>query len=387
MNKIIVCTAKYSDNLGDGVISDCVEFLLKSLKSDLDVVHLDISGRTEYHSSIQQKSSISKVIFHATPNVLKPVITYAGWYFKFKKRLEHRINEIDFSNADRLIFGGGQLLSDVGLNFPLKLSYICEMAEENNLNFSFNSVGVAKHFSRKGKALITGIFDSKNMKMISVRDSDSKAHLQNIGINQHEILNAVDTGLWAGDAYQVNKIENTNLIGVGISNPKELQAHSDDYDTSISLNFWVDLISKYIKSGFTPVLFTNGSSDDNAFFYEVIEKLESSNIQGFKTEDLPLVPKDLIHIISQFNSIVSHRLHANIVAHSMYIPSLALSWDKKVQSYCNLIGRSDWCISDSEGAENVFERHLQVINQGVGVSIIEELKEKSKTYLKKQLEY
>jgi len=384
---IIICTARYSDNLGDGVISDCVEFLIKSLNSESEVVHLDIAGRTKYHTSVQTKSSLTKSVFHATPNALKPLLTYTGWQFKFKNKIEQRIQEIDFSKADRLIFGGGQLISDVGLNFPLKLSYICSQAEKNDLNFSFNSVGVANQFSTKGKKLINNIFASKNMKMISVRDTDSKLHLESLGVNQHNILNAVDTGLWAGDAYKMAKTHESKLIGIGISNPKELQTHSENYDSSGSLKFWVDLISSYTRTDYIPVLFTNGSSDDNSFFYEVLKSLELSGVKGYRVEALPLVPNELVRIISQFCSIISHRLHANIVAHSMYIPSLALSWDKKVQSYCDLIGRSDWCMSDSQGVGNVIERHQKIMQQGIDVSIIEELKKTAKVYLNKQLEY
>ena len=45
---IVVCTAKYSDNLGDGVIAECVSHILQMSYPDIKISEIDIAGRIDY---------------------------------------------------------------------------------------------------------------------------------------------------------------------------------------------------------------------------------------------------------------------------------------------------------------------------------------------------
>ncbi|MFT4765694.1 MAG: polysaccharide pyruvyl transferase WcaK-like protein, partial [Oleispira sp.] len=179
-NRIIICTAKFSDNLGDGVISECVDYLIGRSSSAYPVVHLDISGRTEYLDSNKKNSSVFKRIYHLSPKAVRPLLTIAGWLVIFRKRLKLRLAEIKFRPGDALIFGGGQVVSDISLNFPLKLSFIYKAATKKGVKVSFNAVGVGGAFSFLGKKLVQPIFDSNLTTFTSVRDPLSKKHLEDL---------------------------------------------------------------------------------------------------------------------------------------------------------------------------------------------------------------
>ena len=70
-------------------------------------------------------------------------------------------------------------------------------------------------------------------------------------------------------------------------------------------------------------------------------------IEECKIEDViatrPQIPKELVKIISQYNSIISFRLHSHIIAYSLEIPSIAIAWDNKVNFFFKDIGYSERC--------------------------------------------
>lgn len=388
MKKIILCTAKYSDNLGDGVIADCVGYLSASL-IDAEILHLDISGRSDYAVRQDNKIPLSKKIFHLAPSYLKPLISWLGWKLIFKKRIRQKLIELDFSSSDRLIFGGGQLLSDVAWNFPLKISYICQQAEKSKVPYSFNAIGVSNHFSFVGRFLFKRVLKSKYMVYLSVRDAGCINNLLNLDVPAEVINETVDTGLWAKEAYSIVPPPQTcskHRVGLGVSHPSELSMHTaDGEDNNQESKFWVSLVKEFCERNYQPVLFTNGSNDDNAYLSKVMNDLKKA---GSKVEVecfIPKTPKELVEKISQFDSLISHRLHANIVAHSLSIPTTALSWDRKVQSYCDLINRPQWCQSDRLNIKELVKLHENAIEQGLDITQINALKETSKFYLQQQL--
>jgi polysaccharide pyruvyl transferase WcaK-like protein len=106
----------------------------------------------------------------------------------------------------------------------------------------------------------------------------------------------------------------------------------------------------------------------------------------FEVASHPLKPKVLVKTISSFNCLISHRLHANIIAHSLHIPSIALSWDAKVQSYCDLIGCTEWCVSDRKPIDVICKNLNSALSKGVDVKVISALKETALLNIKAQIE-
>jgi polysaccharide pyruvyl transferase WcaK-like protein len=394
--KVVICTAKFSDNLGDGVISDSVEYLLKRVNPNWQIETLDVAGRTHYDNSNNIDMTLVKKVFLNTPEVLRPLVTLTGWYLIFRPRLRAEIKLLKFEECALLIFGGGQLINDVALNFPLKLAYIAKQARRRDLKYSFNAVGVGQKVSFLGKKLLNSIFNSPYLAFIYVRDKDSLDRFNRVFCSQTKPLLTIDSGLWAKECYKLEDIERKKQskggkprIGVGISHPKELAAHSVNVDVNEAdmVDFWVQIVNQLLQSDLTPVLFTNGSRDDHLFMTQVITRLNELG----KQRDIDIFdrfkdPSQLVNAISTFSAVVSHRLHANIISHSLNIPSIALAWDKKVQSYFDLIDRSDWCNSDSLPPENIVNGLIQAMNLGLNFKKIDELKMISLRNLEKQME-
>lgn len=390
--KVIICTARYSDNLGDGVISDSVAYLVNGGKSSIEVFHLDISGRLGYDESVSCEKPLSKKLFHLSPGFFRPFITLFGWFFIFKKRIIREIQRIKFSEADLLIFGGGQLVSDIGLNFPLKISFICRIAQKSSLSYGFNAVGVAKDFSFLAKRLFKNVFDSDSCRFISVRDQGS---LNNLGLltSRTDVGFTVDSGLWAPEAYGLPLLEKESLckpltIGIGVSDPAELASHvvNGHQNTFDYLSFWSELIQHVLSAGYQPVVFTNGSRDDYNFLIKLKAFLQSQDLlDKVQFTERFVYPKQLVTFISSLDGVLSHRLHANIIAHSFLIPAVALAWDQKVKAYYELIERPHWCVSDQLPAKEIASVLFSAFEEKIEREKIDQLRSRSKEMLAKQL--
>ena len=395
-NKVVLCTAKYSDNLGDGVISDSVEYLLKQINPACQTLTLDIAGRTHYDNSNNTDTTLVKKIFLNTPEILRPLVTLVGWYSIFKPRLNAEIKRLKFEECGLLIFGGGQLINDIALNFPLKLAFIAKQARLKNLKYSFNAVGVGQKVSLIGKQLFNSVFNSPSLAAMYVRDDESVARFNQVFCSHKEALFTIDSGLWAQETYELEGLSQNNKskdgklrIGVGISHPKELAAHSVDVGVRRvdMVDFWVEIVARITQHGLCPVLFTNGSRDDHLFMTQVVNKIdERGQLNDIEVFDRFKEPSQLVMAIATFSGVLSHRLHANIISHSLNIPSVALAWDKKVQSYFNLIERSEWCYSDALPPETIINGLIQAMALGLNQQKINDLKKISLTNLKTQME-
>jgi hypothetical protein len=88
----------------------------------------------------------------------------------------------------------------------------------------------------------------------------------------------------------------------------------------------------------------------------------------------PKHPKELAKTISGFRALISHRLHANIIAHSYAIPTVGLKWDAKILSYFILIDREQFCL-EMRSPEEIVDALLRSISVGVPIDVIDDLKE------------
>lgn len=171
--KVVICGVSGSDNLGDTVIAECIaEFVKQELGQD--PIICDISYREGLVSNVLNGKKINT--FKRLPKFFRQcfvlILFSLKFIFKGRKYLLKKLKGADF-----VIVGGGHLISDVDLNFPLKLFFLTTIAEELNLPILIVSVGVGSTWSKLGIALASRLVNSKNVKAIAVRDPLSKQNL------------------------------------------------------------------------------------------------------------------------------------------------------------------------------------------------------------------
>ena len=78
---------------------------------------------------------------------------------------------------------------------------------------------------------------------------------------------------------------------------------------------------------------------------------------GYSVEDHLLKPaesaEELVEQISQFKAIAAHRLHALIIATSLYIPVVPLVWSDKLVKFSEMIDNEFFCWPDFENSITV----------------------------------
>jgi len=342
MGKIVLCTARFSDNLGDAVISDCMYYLLAKY-GDRDVVHLDISGRVEWSL---EKISWLKYFILKLPASFRVVLFLVNWIFRGRAKLLSSLRDC-VQDHDVVVFGGGQLILDNDWIFPIKIDLISRYAKDKGVAVGFVGCGVGTKFGLVSKLIYESIFSRENTKYISLRDERSITLFNKFFSTNFDPVLTYDAALYADEAYGIKKelaLNSINKIGLCVANSRELGLASGEtqgFDQRILIDGWRDLALLLVRRGFVVAFYTNGSAEDEIF------KTGLSNLmagEGVSFVPRPKSPVELVETIGGFDLLVAHRLHSSIIAASLGVRAIGLSWDKKVKSFYELTGVGDLCV-------------------------------------------
>lgn len=342
--RLVLSAVMYSPNLGDGVIAECFSSLARS-RERVAVDWLDLAGRTRFEEGSGALRAKVLGLLHALPAPLSDRVSAALVGRQIRTRLAPLAGNL-LEGASGLILGGGQLLADANLNFPLKVARLFEMSEARGLPSAINSIGVSQKWSPRATELFRGPLTARGLKFVSVRDQASRdnlaAHYRRYGGAPHpEIAIFPDPGFLASIAVPVEAPDPAGTVGVGVTHPASLRNHGA---TNLRANVrefagrFVALGQALRAEGFRVEFFTNGSPDDEDCLAEVA-KLLPAGAEGLSVAPRAQTPAALIRRIAAFRGLASHRMHASIVAYSYRIPFLGLSWDPKLEGVFDMMGR------------------------------------------------
>ena len=335
---ILIFNVKYSKNVGDGIVAETTEYILKTLSPDAKITTMDIGGRTDYGTTGLRTTSGLKKIMHkilfVLPERISDYIRIFLTQTALKKQIIPRWHDV-MSKCDRIIIGGGQLISDTDLYFPIRLHAVIKLAQQLKKPVYIHAVGVSNPDAWRyaGKKLLTGCFKNNHtIKYISVRDTLSQSYWK--GAFNSSAVVCPDTGNFACNAYDIKKRTTDNRhIGISVTGTDVLTSHTSfgDKPVFVSVRQYYDLGLSLIDAGYTPCFFTNGATEDNIVL-NAVKELSKDNPK-IKFFNPPHTASDLVQIIAGCDKIIAHRLHACIVATSLNIPAIGLVWDKKLTSY------------------------------------------------------
>ncbi len=131
-----------------------------------------------------------------------------------------------------------------------------------------------------------------------------------------------------------------------------------------SADFFANLAEALQQEGARVLYFTNGAAEDNRVMAEISSRPTRASANAADTTFLvPKRPDDLVSLISACSCIAAHRLHANIVAYSLNIPSVGMNWDKKVESFFRLTGRTQYLFDLSPRPDQLKASVLQLLRE------------------------
>ena len=342
---VAVFNVKFSPNLGDGVIADCLEHALIEADPRLRPYSIDLAGRLDHHAGNGRNRRGLIRLIESLPPAFRRLIVPMMLGAVVRLRLRPLWRE-QLAPARMIILGGGNLLADRDQNFPIKVAAALGLAKERSLPVALASLGVGAHWSNAGVKRMREAIGHAEPLSITLRDRLSIGNwnatfARVAGTSSPEL--AHDPGLLAEKVYGRHVAGGfCDRIGICVTAPEVLRLHGAPGSDRCDAVWMEQLVERLSAAGQELVLFTNGSQEDERFLDEVCQQLMPN--AGVTRAPRFTRPRDLARFIGSLRSVVAHRLHACIIAHSYGLPAVGLAWDAKLQGFFDTIGRAQYLL-------------------------------------------
>ncbi len=303
--KVLIAGFMLCKNLGDAVISDCTSYLIKTAANKSKLKNVKISGLDIKRQ--KDKKSLNKI-----------------------------------RNSDLVVFPGGGFIKYKQESFPDDMGRITSRAEHYGIPVMYNAMGVEDYDPENlGCLKIEGMLKNFTARYITSRDfSDflNDTYLKEAKIKAHRVA---DPGVFADEVYGIKKDENSCIVGLGVCRHKLFEDYGIDISAEKLLYIWRDIIERLNRKGIRWKLFTNGLKQDEEFLTDLLIYLGLEERREEFSLKAPETARELVENISTFKSIIACRMHANIIAFSLDIPSVAFVWNDKLRYFGSSIGCSE----------------------------------------------
>lgn len=364
---ILIAGLPYSPNVGDGVIADCLAHIIRDEFPGNAISHLDLSGRESVGAVTVPRRDLALKLLERLPARLRRVLIGAV----LRRLLERKRGawRERIAKADLVLFGGGQIFSDVDLNFPRKIAAAATLCKDTGTPVSIIAAGVAHNWSRQGRALFMTLHRA-GLRDVSLRDQGSIANwVAQVGPDDPvDVQIGRDPGLLAHECYgPFAKRDGNAPIGLNITAPEVIGLHSDGGDKARPdlVETYRDICVRLVESGRRVRLFCNGATEDMRLVEALAEAAPIAPLVASGCVEIaarPLCGRDLAAIIAGCSVIVAHRLHACIVAYSYGVPPVGLAWDGKLQAFFASVQLEDNFLPSDVDAARVVAKALALHN-------------------------
>jgi polysaccharide pyruvyl transferase WcaK-like protein len=336
--KVGIFNVKYSPNLGDGLIAECLEQAIKELAAmqDLEIKSIDLAGRICFTRGDTGRVVTLKLLDQLPAPLRRAAVFFPSQYKLHNIWMPHYRQMSKAANA--IIVGGGNLFSDADLNFPTKLNAALKIVSETNLPIAIYGVGVSENWTPKGVDLLRKGLNRSNIRYVAVRDHLSKIHFDHFfseaaGMAADVVYDpALLVSKFRPKIYSQSRPQ---VVGINITSAIAVRYHSTLKPTDDELADWyIKLCRGMSAAGHSVALFTNGSPEDDAFLAQLkpvmitIPRLEICQISN---------PYELSDLISRFSLLIAHRMHSIVSAYSYQVPVIPLAWDTKIKSLLEML--------------------------------------------------
>jgi polysaccharide pyruvyl transferase WcaK-like protein len=370
--KIVLAGLLSDKNLGDAVIYECAKFLLNTQYAHTDKVHfagLDLQGLG--HARAAAPFAIRKlrgVCRRATrlfaTNRYAPEINDLKKYYR--KHVKH---------ADAIVIVGGGLIKYKYQKFWLYLTALILVADELGTPVALSGLGVEGYDDADFRCRT--LKDSLNrsvVRIITTRDdivSLSGGYLR--GNDSIDCYKVADPAVWSGTVYNVDRDEASKRIGIGLVRGDIFVDNNVGFSRERLVEFYVDLLNELDARRIPWQAFTNGLPRDLDLTAKIFTRLTTP--RSVDNVSAPLSAKELVTTISGFRGVIGARLHANIIAYSLGIPSVGLVWNNKLIEFGRQIRHPERFFQHNElDAGLVVDCMLAAIAEGNDPNLLEEHK-------------
>lgn len=340
---ILLLTNRNSDNVGDHAIEACDISLIQTAMKNLGVA--DNGYRiTSRDASIIPRSYATK---------------------KDPKQLERARKLI--SDADVVMFGGAPLINYKYQMFYERTAATIDIAQELDTPVFLSSIGIESYDEDDPKCQrIKTALNSECVKRISTRDGfDLLEHYK--AREDLPIDKAADPAVFAKWVFRkiAHSVENKKKkkIGIFIIRHHAFEDNGLDFTWRQAADMWCGLTRELEARGYDYELLTSGHYADEVMLYGLDSNYGIPSANCVTTVNYL---EDLIGHLSDYDAVITCRLHPSILAYSMGIPSVSLLWNPKVRGFYDSVGYSDRIIEVQDFTpEKIADAAEEALKQGL----------------------
>lgn len=347
---ILLLTNRDSDNIGDQVIENSDIGLLHALMRNLGF------SKSEYQISSRSASIITKK------------------YMKTRDPLLLQNAKDAISQADLIVFGGAPVFNYLYQTFYERTALTLEIAQQFNKPVIFSAIGIEayneenKRCQRLKIALNMGC-----VKQITTRDGIDKLEKYKVN-DSFEIGLVSDPAVFSATVFdnfigqeailKSNGKKNAKKkIGIFVIRANGFIDNHVDFTKEQSAKLWTNVIDILKTRGYDYELITSGNFGDEAFLDYLIRFY---NVPIEKCVFNMNLPENLFVKMSEYDGVISCRLHPGIISFSMNIPSVNLIWNTKVSSFYKRIGYPERAIERCDFvAEKIVNKLEKAMKEGI----------------------
>lgn len=266
--------------------------------------------------------------------------------------------------CDAFISGGGSLLQDVtSLRNIIYYTGLIRMAHAARKPVMIYAQGIGPLQKTISKKLTRGALHDKSTRIVTVRDPESKALLEQIGVRKNIEITA--DPVWALDTQ---------------SQPPTAKSQQPVW--CVSLRSWLGKSTPDAEKTLLAAIRAAAKKQNATLKFLAMQPardralIETLGVQSSETlETQNLHPREIMRLAGGCDLMIAMRLHALIFAAAQGVPCLAVSYDPKVASLAKLIGAP--VISDASEVELAKLQTTDSI-QAPSTSLIAEMQSKAR---------
>lgn len=370
MKTIALVGLRYDSNVGDQLLFECSEFILRKIQPELTIIHVDFFGRKKL---VARKVDVNKPA---------PVI---NTYSLGQRRLYHSYYLKQLKNVDLVIIvGAGTLKWHARLDFGPRYNAVREVAKWYGIPIVLSCVGVESPFDLSDYRCrrLSRVLSDSSFRILTTRD-DIDTLKQYVGNPDAEIARIADVGVWAAEVHGIKRNINSNLVGIGIICWRRFEEFNrgiskSEYEATIS-----GIIEELNRRRQPWRFFCNGDEEDVVYMRDFASRLGLND----KCLPPPQLPKDLVNLVSSFKGVITSRLHSCIVSYSLKVPFVAIVWNEKLNYFAKYIGYPERAINKDRLAPGIIlDTFDKALVENYEPTAYDKYRNTDKVYFKKYVE-
>jgi polysaccharide pyruvyl transferase CsaB len=291
-----------------------------------------------------------------------PDATYNNYKVHSIPRMDGGAVDKAIEACDVLVFPGGSIFQDVtSVRSVAYYARLVRKAKSKGKKVALLGQGVGPLNTFFGKRMAAAAF--RGADVVTVRDPASLSAVKALGVHRPVKVTADSAFLMGppsitgdGGSFQVG-----NMRTVGIS----ARPHGGKGEV---VAMFGELCQLLYKANYLPVLIEMDKNEDGSLIQEI------SNSQGGKIPDVRKLttPVQVQERIARMEAVIAMRLHAGILATTVGVPAMMVSYDPKVDAFARQLGIGNAVPFKGATAKRIFESFTRFMkDRERNVAIIE----------------